>query len=123
NYPGVTVETKSANIQILNSDKQFVFIPCTDLPGIYSLVAKSLDEEVAVKTFQNQIESKDSALLFYIVDSTNFPKSLNLFYELHKLVFKMVLVLNMYDLAQNKGYSINILKLSELLGVPVIKIE
>lgn len=123
NYPGVTVETKSANIKILNSDKQFVFIPCTDLPGIYSLDAKSLDEEVAVKTFQNQIESKDSALLFYIVDSTNFPKSLNLFYELHKLGFKMVLVLNMYDLAQNKDYSINILKLSELLGVPVIKIE
>ncbi len=123
NYPGVTVETKSANIKILNSDKQFVHIPCTDLPGIYSLDAKSLDEEIAVNTFKNQLEYKDSALLFYIVDSTNFPKSLNLFYELHKLGFKMVLVLNMYDLAQNKGYSINILKLSELLDVPVMKVE
>lgn len=123
NYPGVTVETKSANIKIHLSADDVKFIPCTDLPGIYSLDAQSIDEEVAVKTFKNQLEVKESALLFYVIDSTNFPKSLNLFYELYNLGFKMVLVLNMYDLARNKGYSINILKLSELLNVPVIKIE
>lgn len=123
NYPGVTVEVKSGNIKLLDDTKSFINIPCIDLPGIYSLQAQSLDEEVAVNRFKKEAEEKENSLLFYIVDSLNFPKSIHLFYELHKLGFNMVLVLNMYGLAKKSGIVIDSNKLSELLKVPVLVIE
>lgn len=123
NYPGVTVESKSGHIKILNHDKEFTQIPIIDLPGIYSLDAVSLDEKVAVDAFQSWESKKENSLLFYVIDSTNFPRSLKLLLQLKKAGFHIVVLLNMYDLAQKADVQIDAQKLSSLIQSPVICIE
>lgn len=121
NYPGVTVESKAGKIKLLNENKEFVYIECSDLPGIYGMEPASKDEEVAVEAFHKALTYKDQALLLYVIDSTNFPRSLPLLLQLKSMGFKIAVLLNMYDLARNKGYSIDDKELSRILHMPVLK--
>lgn len=121
NYPGVTVESKAGKIKLLNEKKEFVYIECSDLPGIYGMEPASKDEEVAVEAFHKALTYKDQALLLYVIDSTNFPRSLPLLLQLKSMGFKIAVLLNMYDLARNKGYSIDDKELSRILHMPVLK--
>lgn len=121
NYPGVTVESKAGKIKLLNENKEFVYIECSDLPGIYGMEPASKDEEVAVEAFHKALTYKEQALLLYVIDSTNFPRSLPLLLRLKSMGFKIAVLLNMYDLAQNKGYSIDDKELSRILHMPVLK--
>ena len=121
NYPGVTVESKAGKIKLLNENKEFVYIECIDLPGIYGMEPASKDEESAVEAFHKALTYKDQALLLYVIDSTNFPRSLPLLLQLKSMGFKIAVLLNMYDLARNKGYSIDDKELSRILHMPVLK--
>lgn len=121
NYPGVTVESKAGKIKLLNENKEFVYIECSDLPGIYGMEPASKDEESAVEVFHKALTYKDQALLLYVIDSTNFPRSLSLLLQLKSMGFKIAVLLNMYDLARNKGYSIDDKELSRILHMPVLK--
>lgn len=89
-----------------------------DLPGIYSMKPLSLDEEVTVKFIRDKVSPPD--LILAVVDSTNLERHLGLILDLKQLRRPIVVAMNMYDLAEQRGLEIDINHLSELLGAPVV---
>ncbi len=112
NFPGVTVEKKEGKAIIDGKEIKFV-----DLPGIYSLQAKSLDEKVTRDFLVN--ERPD--LIINVVNSSNLERNLYLTLELTDFQIPMIVVLNMIDIAEGKGIRINSEKLSDILSVPIVK--
>jgi len=119
NYPGVTVERKVGTLQ-LDSETRINLI---DLPGTYSLAARSPDEMIAVDVLlgQQQGAEKIDAILA-IADGSNPERNFYLISQLCELGLPVVIALNMMDVAQTKGISIDVEKLSATLGVPVVAI-
>lgn len=113
NWAGVTVEKKEGIFKHKSST-----INVVDLPGIYSLSPYSL-EEVITKDFITK-EKLDTVV--NIVDASNIERNLLLSIQLLELQKPTVIALNMMDVAKQRGYTINLPKLIELLGVPVIPI-
>ena len=111
NWPGVTVEKKEGKC---NFDD--VEIHITDLPGIYSLTANSIDELIA----RNFIIEEKPDVVIDIVDGSNIERNLYLTLQLIELGANVVVALNMMDLAKEKSYEIDIKRLEELLGVPIV---
>ncbi|MBI4776544.1 MAG: Fe(2+) transporter permease subunit FeoB [Deltaproteobacteria bacterium] len=111
NWPGVTVDRKSG--EYTHDGKR---IEVVDLPGIYSLSATSLDEEVA----RDYILSGEPDLIVNIVDASNIERNLYLTVQLLEMQIPLVLALNMMDMAKNLGIQINIPALAERLGCPVV---
>lgn len=89
-----------------------------DLPGIYSMKPLSLDEEVTVKFIRDKVSPPD--LILAVVDSTNLERHLGLILDLKQLQRPIVVAMNMFDLAEQRGLEIDINHLSELLGTPVV---
>ena len=87
-----------------------------DLPGAYSLTARAIDELIA----RNYIIEENPDVVVDIIDASNIERNLYLTMLLMELEVQLVIVLNMIDIAKNKGYKIDVDKLSTLLGVPVI---
>ncbi len=112
NYPGVTVEKKEG---ILVYEKYKIKL--VDLPGIYSLTAYS-PEEIIARNFV--IENKPD-LVIDIVDCSNLDRNLYLAIQLMELGVPLLLVFNMSDEAEKKGIRIDTKKMSELLGIPIVK--
>ncbi len=111
NWPGKTVEKKEGRFTHRGIQLRLV-----DLPGTYSLTAAAEDELVS-RTYI--IEEKPD-LVVDVVDASNLERNLYLTLLLLELDVNILLVLNMTDIAKEKGYKINIGDLSERLGVPVI---
>lgn len=111
NYPGVTVE-KKMGVYFNNGEK----IDIVDLPGTYSLTAYS-SEEVISRDF---ILNEKPAVVVNIVDASNLERNLYLSLQLIELGVPVCIALNMMDVAKNRGISINVEKLSQLIGVPVV---
>jgi ferrous iron transport protein B len=111
NYPGVTVETKEGELIFENYK-----IKVVDLPGTYSLSARSEDEYVA----QNFIMENKPEVVVNVIDSSNLERNLYLATQLMELEVPMVLAMNMSDVAENKGQNIDYSKLSGLLGMEII---
>lgn len=116
NYPGATVERRSG--QIVGSGN----LTLIDLPGAYSLNARSTDEEVTrqVVTGTHNVEAKPDVILS-VVDATNLAQHLRFVLELRELGVPMVVALNMTDLAARERISIDVAALSSQIGVPVIE--
>ena len=112
NFPGVTVEQKAGGMK---ADPAATLV---DLPGIYSL-SPYTSEEVVTRDFL--INEKPDAVI-NIVDATNIERNLYLTLQVLELKVPTVLALNMMDEVRANGISINIPKLSEELGVPVLPI-
>ncbi len=112
NYPGVTVDKKTARIQIEGTKFEFV-----DLPGTYSFSTYSLEERVA-KTFLMD-EAPD--VIVNVVDAATLRRSLYLTFQLLELGKPVVVVLNMMDVAERRNISIDSASLSELLNVEVVE--
>lgn len=112
NWPGVTTEKKTGKIK--GTDFEI-----TDLPGIYSLSPYSTEEEVS----RNFIFEENPEVIINIVDSTSLERSLYLTTQLMELDTKVIVALNMADMLEKKGISIDIEKLEKLLGVKVYKIS
>ncbi len=112
NWPGVTVEKKEAFVKFGNYEIHFV-----DLPGIYTLEPISEDERIAI----NFLKKGKVDVILNILDSTNLERSLLLTAELLPFKKPTVLILNLVDEAEKLGIEIDKNKLSELLGVKVIK--
>jgi len=110
NWPGLTVEKKSG--LLLGNEE----IEVVDLPGIYSLNAKSEDATIA----RDFILSNESDLIINIADSSNLERNLFLTLSLIELGKPMILVLNMIDIATKHGIKINVECLSNELDIPVI---
>ena len=111
NWPGVTVEKKEGK---LKGNKDVIV---TDLPGIYSLSPYTMEEVVSRDYL---IKDKPDAILD-IVDSTNIERNLYLTTQLLELDSPVVIALNMVDVLKKKGDRIDVQKLSEELGVPIVE--
>ncbi|MGN0569879.1 MAG: ferrous iron transport protein B [Candidatus Fimenecus sp.] len=114
NWPGVTVEKKEGKITHDNMNAYIV-----DLPGIYSLSPYSSEEIVT----RNYIIDEKPDLIINIVDATNIERNLYLSLQLAELGIPMVIALNMIDMIEKNGDSIDTAKLSSLLGIKVIPIS
>lgn len=117
NYAGVTVERKVGTLRTpLGRNLEVV-----DLPGTYSLRARSPDEEVTRDMVLGQrAHESPPDLLLAVADATNMRSALRLVLELKRTGRPMVLVLNMFDIAQHRGIEIDIPALEAGLGIPVI---
>ena len=111
NFPGVTVDQKVGTIR--GTEHQV-----GDLPGIYSIRSYSMEEIVARDFILNE---KPDAIL-NILDATNIERNLYLTLQLLALRIPTVIALNMMDELSNNGGSVDIIKMSEALGVPVVPI-
>lgn len=111
NWPGVTVEKKEGFFVL--DGKQ---IRLVDIPGIYALLANSEDERVAL----DYLLSRDADLIINILDASNLERNLFLTTQLVEMQVPMVLAVNMMDLAYKRGIVLDLEKLSESFGVPVI---
>jgi len=114
NWPGVTVEKKSGTMQIGDATYEVV-----DLPGIYSFTAYSIDETVA----RDFILQEDIDLIIDVVDVTNLERNLYLTTQLLELRKPMLVCLNMIDIAEKTGLSIDIEQLKRFLGCPVLPVS
>jgi len=118
NYPGVTVERKEGSFVSPAGAK----ISVLDLPGTYSLRGRSPDEIVtrdAIIGAMKTVERPD--LLVCVADATNLRLMLRLVLELKNVGVPMILTLNMSDIAEHRGISIDADGLSGELGIPVVK--
>lgn len=118
NFPGVTVEKRTG---VLNVDGTTIDV--MDLPGVYSLYARTLDEKVVAEVFADQKGEFYPDEVVLIADATNLKNSFLLLTQLIDLGLPVVLVLNMMDLAAKSGQSVNIKKLSFALDVPVVMVN
>jgi len=118
NYAGVTVDKLTGKCK-LEKEGTVYTIKITDLPGIYSVFAKTLDEQVAVKSLLSEIEKPDVVVV--VADATNLKRNLLLVSQIIDLGYKTVLVLNMMDEAKEQNIDINTHELSKLLGVTIIE--
>ena len=113
NFPGVTVDRKDG--QLKNHPEATV----TDLPGIYSL-SPYTNEEIVTRDFL--IQNKPRGII-NIVDATNIERNLYLTMQLIEMDIPMVLALNMMDEVRENGGTIQVNRLEEALGIPVIPIS
>ena len=117
NYAGVTVERKEG--QIRTADGRALSL--LDLPGTYSLRARSPDEEVTRDAVLGQLAGEvPPDVIVAVADATNLRLVLRLILELKAVGRPMVLALNMYDIAQRQGLRIDLEALQAELGIPVI---
>lgn len=117
NYPGVTVETRSGSFVSPDGCQ----IDLMDLPGIYGLNAQSADERVALEVLQGKLEDRDPPHgLIVLIDAALLRTHLHTVMQFQTLGYPMVLVLNMFDLAERDGVQLDVEKLEQRLGVPVI---
>ncbi|MDL2268956.1 ferrous iron transport protein B [Desulfosarcina sp. OttesenSCG-928-G17] len=111
NYPGVTVDKKSASLKYEGETFQLV-----DLPGTYSFSTYSMEERVAKRFLLDE----GTDIIVNIVDASNLKRSLYLTFQLLELGKPLVVVLNMMDVAKRRGAHIDTEKLSSLLGARVV---
>jgi ferrous iron transport protein B len=117
NYPGVTVERKAGALQTPSGRS----VNIIDLPGTYSLRARSPDEEVTRDVVLGRFASEATPdLLLCVADATNLRLALRLVIELKRVGRPLLLVLNMIDIARRRGIEIDLDRLASELGVPVI---
>jgi ferrous iron transport protein B len=118
NYPGVTVEKKTARLEILGVKDTIELI---DLPGIYSLSSTSIDEQIATRALLNTPEEKPH-LIICVIDAGNLERNLFLVTQLIDLQIPMILALNMVDIAAKNGITVYEQLLSQSLDLAVVPI-
>ncbi|MGI8544473.1 MAG: ferrous iron transport protein B [Aridibacter sp.] len=119
NFSGVTVERKEGNWKVGDEDIKLI-----DLPGLYSLDATSLDEQIAREVLMGRLADlpKPDAIIA-VVDATNLERNLYLVTQLLEYGIPVVIALTMVDLAEKQNLEIDTNKLSKLLKIPVIEIK
>ncbi|MGE4496828.1 MAG: ferrous iron transport protein B [Deferribacterales bacterium] len=112
NYPGVTVDKKTAVLNCGGTKIELV-----DLPGTYSFSSFSPEERAA----RDYLINETPDVIINVVDASNIKRGLYLTFQLLELRVPVVLVLNMTDVAKRRGMEIDVNKLSELLGIKVVE--
>ncbi|MBL8182956.1 MAG: ferrous iron transport protein B [Blastocatellia bacterium] len=119
NYPGVTVERKEGSWQLGDSNATLI-----DLPGLYSLDATSLDEQIAsdiIRGQQQGIAKPD--VVIAVVDATNLERNLYLVTQLFEFGVPVVVALTMIDVFEKQKHEIDVEMLSAILKVPVVAVN
>ncbi|HNX82651.1 MAG TPA: ferrous iron transporter B [Candidatus Omnitrophota bacterium] len=111
NYPGTTVEFTQGKLKLGEEDVLIV-----DVPGTYTLEATCKAEDVACRMVQ------EGGLIINIVDATNLERNLHLTLQLLEKDIPVVVALNMWDDTKHRGIYIDVKKLEEQLGVPVVPV-
>lgn len=120
NYPGVTVEKKVGTTYSQHGQP----ITVIDLPGAYSLAARSPDEAVTRDVLLGRrADTPQPDRILCIVDATNLERNLYLVHQILDLGRPVILVLNMMDVAQRAGLNVRVARLEHELGIPVIPCE
>lgn len=114
NWPGVTVEKVEGMMKYKGHRFKIV-----DLPGTYSLTSYTMEEQVA----RNYILSDDVDLIVDVVDASSLERNLYLTLQLLELGKPVVIALNMMDIVKKRGMEIDLHRLPEMLGVPVIPVS
>ena len=119
NYPGVTVEKKTGQCRGAHGEP----IDLIDLPGVYSLQTRSLDEVVARDVVLGRLpDTPPPDVIVCVVDATNLERNLYLVAQLAELGLPMVVALTMVDMAEQSGLVLDIRELAKSLGCPVIPV-
>jgi ferrous iron transport protein B len=118
NYPGVTVAKKTGQFLV-----DSVTWNVTDLPGTYSLVPQSPDEEITSAALRGDLLGVDFSLVVCVVDASNLRRNLYLATQVIELGFPTVVALTKLDLLENRGESIDVVRLGEVLQTPVVSLE
>lgn len=113
NYPGVTVDKRTGNFYL--PDKRLAEL--TDLPGAYSLYARSADERVVIDELISE-PSYDCVVV--VADATNLRRHLLLYTQIRDLGLRTILLLNMNDLLEDNGWTLDVKTLASCLQTPVI---
>jgi ferrous iron transport protein B len=111
NWPGKTVANATGEFSYKDTD--FLLV---DLPGTYSLMANSVEEEIA----RDFICFGNPEVTIIVVDATCIERNLNLALQTLEITKKVVICVNLMDEAKRKGITVDLKKLSNMLGVPVI---
>lgn len=113
NWPGVTVEKVEGAIKSHNMDIRLV-----DLPGTYSLTSYTMEETVS----RSFILSGDVDVIINVADAAALERSLYLTLQLLELGKPVILALNMMDIVEKRGMEIDLHRLPEMLGIPVVPV-
>ena len=120
NYAGVTVERKEGRLQAAPAGMDLRVV---DLPGTYSLAPQSVDEQVSRDVLLNRLpELPAPALIVIVVDASNLQRNLYYATQVIELGRRTVIALNMIDVAEANGHTIDAHALAHKLGVPVVPI-
>lgn len=120
NFPGVTVERKVGQATLPNVGA----VDLLDLPGTYSLSARSPDEVIAVEALMGLLEGERAIrAVLVVLDASNLRRNLYVVSQLLEIDLPLVVALNMSDVAKVRGIVIDEAALSERLGVAVIPIQ
>ena len=116
NYPGVTVERHSATLA-LGADLE---VDVVDVPGTYSLSSRSREEELAIQTIAGIAPNPPPDLVVLVADATQLSRNLYLVLQVLELGVPVVLAVNMVDMVEKRGQSLDVRALREELGIPVV---
>jgi ferrous iron transport protein B len=120
NYPGVTVESKTGSWSL---DSALPAARVLDLPGLYSLDATSMDEQIARDVMLGDVATvADPDVIVVAVDATNLVRNLYLVTQLLETGRRLVIALTMVDLAERSRLEIDLEKLRSALGVAVVPV-
>lgn len=111
NWPGKTVSNAQGRYSY--KDKQYILV---DLPGTYSILANSVEEEIA----RDFICFGNPHVTVVVTDATSLERNLNLVLQVMEITDKVVLCVNLMDEAKRKNIHINLKELEKLLGIPVV---
>ena len=114
NWPGVTVEKKEGVFKYHDHNYKLV-----DLPGIYSLTSYTMEEKLS----RQYILSEDVDVIIDIADASTLERNLYLTLQLIELGKPVILALNMMDIVEERGMEIDLHRLPEMLGIPVIPVS
>ena len=114
NWPGVTVEKVEGAMQYHNHTYRLV-----DLPGTYSLTSYTMEEQVS----RQYILSDDVDVVVDVADASSLERNLYLTLQLLELGKPVILALNMMDVVEKRGMEIDLHRLPEMLGIPVIPVS
>ena len=111
NWTGKTVANATGNLAIKNEKFNIV-----DIPGTYSIMSNSQEEEIA----RDYICFEKPDVTIVVVDSTCLERNLNLVFQIMEITDNIIVCVNLLDEAKKKKININLKKLEELLGVPIV---
>ena len=111
NYAGVTVEKKSGHYHEGDSRIEIV-----DLPGTYSLTSYSQEERIT----RNFILLENPEVIVVVMDASNFRRHLYLVFQLLEMQIPIIISLNMIDIAQRRGFKVDVEHCERVFGVPVV---
>jgi ferrous iron transport protein B len=119
NFPGVTVDKKTGFCQLPDGRTAEII----DLPGTYSIYPKSKDESIVFSVLADKAKAMVPDLIVVILDASNLKRNLLLYTQIADLKIPVVVALNMIDVSEKAGITIDVNLFAQKLGVPVVPIS